>query len=64
METGFAVAAIICVILNLTLPEELEDDIDAARSATNVMIHEDTEQQNKAIAGSSREHSIDPQKQS
>ncbi|KAF5654899.1 nucleobase:cation symporter-2 NCS2 family [Fusarium sp. NRRL 25303] len=63
METGFAVAAIICVILNLTLPEELEDDIDAARSATNVVIHEDTEQQSKAIAGSSREHSIDPQKQ-
>lgn len=29
METGFAVTAFICMILNLTLPEEMEDDIDA-----------------------------------
>ncbi|KAF4983943.1 hypothetical protein FZEAL_768 [Fusarium zealandicum] len=62
METGFAVAAIVCVILNLTLPEELEDDIDAGRSTTNVTVHPEVEQ-DKAVAGSSREHSIDRQKQ-
>jgi NCS2 family nucleobase:cation symporter-2 len=62
METGFAIAAIVCVVLNLTLPEELGDDIDAARSTTNITMHEETEQ-NKAIAGSSRDHSIDPKKE-
>jgi NCS2 family nucleobase:cation symporter-2 len=29
MQTGFAVTAAICMILNLMLPEELEDDIEA-----------------------------------
>lgn len=29
METGFAVTAAVCMMLNLTLPEELEDDINA-----------------------------------
>lgn len=29
MSTGFAVTAVICMVLNLTLPEELEDDLDA-----------------------------------
>ncbi|KAM3562364.1 hypothetical protein MY1884_001863 [Beauveria asiatica] len=29
MQTGFAITAAVCMILNLTLPEELEDDIDA-----------------------------------
>lgn len=32
METGFAVTAVVCMILNLLLPEELEDDIDATES--------------------------------
>ncbi|KAM5350608.1 hypothetical protein ACJ41O_007113 [Fusarium nematophilum] len=65
METGFAVAAIICMVLNLTLPEEMEDDIDdEGSSAANVpvAVHQDVEQ-GKTAAGSSREQSIDRQKQ-
>ncbi|KAF4986513.1 hypothetical protein FDECE_15907 [Fusarium decemcellulare] len=62
METGFAIAAVVCMILNLTLPEELEDNIDAAHSTTNVAVQEDAGQ-NKAVAGSSREQSIEQPKQ-
>ncbi|KAJ3523759.1 hypothetical protein NM208_g12330 [Fusarium decemcellulare] len=62
METGFAIAAVVCMVLNLTLPEELEDNIDAAHSTTNVAVHEDAGQ-NKAVAGSSREQSIEQHKQ-
>ncbi|RSL48689.1 Uric acid-xanthine permease [Fusarium duplospermum] len=62
METGFAVAAIICVILNLALPEEMEDDIDSGRSMTNVAIHEEA-QNDKTTTELSREHSIEQQKQ-
>lgn len=29
METGFAVTAAVCMMLNLLLEEEMEDDIDA-----------------------------------
>ena len=32
METGFAVCAIACMILNLILPMELEEDIDATNA--------------------------------
>ena len=35
METGFAVTAAVCMILNLILPEELEDDIDATNGDTD-----------------------------
>ncbi|KAI0126307.1 permease family-domain-containing protein [Xylariales sp. AK1849] len=38
METGFAVTAVICMILNLTLPEEIEDTAEtivSGSSATN-----------------------------
>ncbi|KAM0424251.1 hypothetical protein ACHAPT_010623 [Fusarium lateritium] len=62
METGFAVAAIVCVILNLVLPEEMEDDIDAGRSATNIAMHEEA-QPGKTTTELSREHSLDQQKQ-
>ncbi|KAF4120385.1 nucleobase:cation symporter-2, NCS2 family [Geosmithia morbida] len=40
METGFAVTAFIAMILNQILPEELEDDIDAA-NADNIETHSD-----------------------
>lgn len=29
MQTGFAITAAVCMILNLTLPEELEDEVEA-----------------------------------
>ncbi|KAF7561448.1 hypothetical protein G7046_g2691 [Stylonectria norvegica] len=56
METGFAVTAFICMILNLTLPEEMEDDIDADRNSTTV-VHEPQPPR------SSGEHSVDREKQ-
>lgn len=56
METGFAITAFICMALNLLLPEELEDDIDAARSETNVVIHETPQ---TAAPGSSRDQSLE-----
>lgn len=36
METGFAVTAAVCMLLNLTLPEELEDDINATAVGVEV----------------------------
>lgn len=72
METGFAVAALVCMFLNLTLPEELDDDIDAARS-TSAITYDGTSgigireeiPNDKTVAapGSSRDQSIDRQKQ-
>lgn len=34
MSTGFAVTAVICMVLNLTLPEELDDAIEADESSS------------------------------
>jgi NCS2 family nucleobase:cation symporter-2 len=57
METGFAITAFICMFLNLVLPEELEEDIDAARSETNIVLHDAP--QNTAAPGSSRDQSLE-----
>ncbi|KPM44619.1 Uric acid-xanthine permease [Neonectria ditissima] len=61
METGFAVTAFVCMALNLTLPEELEEDIDAARSETNVVLN--NTHHDLPATGSSREHSIEQKQQ-
>ncbi|OAA73383.1 purine permease [Cordyceps fumosorosea ARSEF 2679] len=45
MQTGFAVTAAICMILNLTLPEELEDDVNAEETE---VAHGDGERESKA----------------
>lgn len=61
METGFAVTAFICMILNLTLPEELEEDIAADNdSTTRVAINAPEEVPAK---DSDRDQSLDREKQ-
>ncbi|KAI5458246.1 permease family-domain-containing protein [Mariannaea sp. PMI_226] len=61
METGFAVTAFICMILNLVLPEELDDDMEADLSEMNRFFHE--RQNPPPIIESSRDESIEQQKQ-
>ncbi|CAM1508572.1 Fc.00g054200.m01.CDS01 [Cosmosporella sp. VM-42] len=60
METGFTVTAAVCMILNLTLAEEIEEEIDAGNSVTNVAVHPPQDIQ---PAGSSRDQSLDHEKQ-
>jgi Kef-type K+ transport system membrane component KefB len=40
METGFAVCAVVCMILNLLLPEEMEDSITATNETEDATRHE------------------------
>lgn len=47
METGFAVTAVVTVVLNLALPVELEDDIAAA-----AVVDEDDDGSGRAGSGS------------
>jgi NCS2 family nucleobase:cation symporter-2 len=42
METGFAVTALVCMILNLALEDEIEDAYDAAQK-TSVVMGKDSE---------------------
>ena len=63
METGFAVTAVVCMILNLVLEEELEEDIATASSVSGTTPSSPVVAGSPVGEGSSRERSSDPEKQ-
>lgn len=60
MQTGFAVTAGVNMVLNLALPEEIEDDIEAEKPTTPVPVPQEEQVQPKAP---SLENSTDREKQ-
>lgn len=59
METGFAVTAFLALILNLVLPEELEDEEIPELTANSADDNDDRDECNRIRAGKQEEHAAD-----